>query len=171
VRIHRSVTDYSMARMQMVTDELPLAMVADHVARFGMNHMEMTFGGVVRYDPGFVEWAHERFRGPPVLGEMVVAQFDAPKRDREGDYLNSWRRWGLYDHAVDLLEMTMTGLEVEHIPALKVPILKITVTVLGVQQSSAPSPVVPPPDLAPGIFWYPYIPLQISSAWPTGKKS
>jgi hypothetical protein len=164
VRIHRSVTDYSMARMQMVADQLPLALAADHVARFGMNHAELTFGGIVRYDWGFVEWAHGRFRGPPVLGEMIVAQFDAP------DGWCGWRAWGRYDHAVDLRKMTMTGLEIEHIPELRVVVLKITVAALGIQQSSAPSPVVQPPDLLPGTLFYPYVPLQISSAWPAGEE-
>jgi hypothetical protein len=66
-----------------------------------------------------------------------------------------------------MTKATVTGLEIEECPEMRVHVMRLTVSALDLHRSAYPSPIVPPLDLLPGIIWYPYSPLQISSAWPT----
>lgn len=164
VRIQREVPRYGYARGGVTTDHLPLEMVADHVARHGMQAAELVFGGIIRREEAFLDWVNRHFRAPPACGALVVAQFNDP--EAFGGW-EGWRGWARYDHAVAMTKATVTGLEIEECPEMRVHVMRLTVSVLDLHQSQYPSPIVPPPDLLPGTIWYPYIPLQISSAWPT----
>jgi hypothetical protein len=143
-------------------------MVADHVARHGVKLAEVEFAGIVHRDEAFLDWVNRRFHAPPELGELVVAQFNDPLA--LGGW-ETWRGWARYDHAVAMTKATVTGLEIETFPGMGVHVMRLTVSASDLHRSQNPSPLVPPPDLKPWMIWYPYIPLQISSAWPTEKKS
>ena len=79
------------------------------------------------------------------------------------------RGWACYAHAVAMAQATVTGLEMEPVLMEQAVVLRLTVTARDLHRSEYPSPLVPPPDLLPGTIFYPYVPLQISSAWPTGE--
>jgi len=167
VRVQREVPRYGYAQGALTTDHVPVAMVAEHVERHGMRVAEVVFGGIVRRDAAFLDWVNRRFRAPPEGGALVVAQFDDVPQGGDGD---RWRGWACYAHAVAMAQATVTGLEMEPVLMEQAVVLRLTVTARDLHRSEYPSPLVPPLDLLPGTIFYPYVPLQISSAWPTGEE-
>jgi hypothetical protein len=168
VRLTRIVCAYPQGRRELVIDEVPLAQAADHAARAGLSSAEIVLGAIRLYDERFRPWVEARMKAPPQLCTAVVAQFDGLDRpDLTG---GNWQAWDRYEAAVasDHVALTAASWCWDPDAPLAVRVAgEVTLVTTTLHHSQAPSPLVLPPGLLPGTIFYPYVPLQISSAWPT----
>jgi len=167
VRITRKVA--WLGRIELAIDEV---LLADAVAcAESMSSAEITLGGISLCDEHFWPWIEARMHAQSELCTVVVAQFDGLEASNlAGD---TWQGWAQSAHAVASTRVALVGAEWNRPFDGPVIVLRdgaITLAALELHRSQEPSPLVLPPDLLPGTIFYPYVPLQISSAWPADKE-
>lgn len=147
---------------RIVLDEVPMALVAAHVAHHGASSAMVTLRGIRHYDELFRPFVEALWRVPDPTVTMVVAQFDGVT---EGD-LPQWQAWAKHDSAVESACAVLQNVAWSHSIEENRDSAEVALLMTEVVQSTTPSPPMLPPGLLPGTIFYPYCPMIISSAWP-----